>query len=254
MDTLVGSGNIAVAASGAAPEIGPIWDKLSALAAVAGLVVSGIALIVAILGTRSSTRLSTEALQTARQANNIALGLVREPAIIEFSFSNKQHFFFDLTIPGSLNEQLKKIITIKNVGKKSIDSIAFEIIGIEGLTHLTSDITQQIKPLPFINAKLDLKTALQPGGMMHIDFRKYLLDYLQKLEPVLQDKQAKYTAVINVVLAPKAVDEPVPAGVPLHLTRDDRRLLTISFVPTILASPEAQEVLQESTVAHRVFD
>lgn len=124
----------------------------------------------------------------------------------------------------------------------------------EQLTYLTSDATQQIKPLPSINAKLDLKIAIQGEGVALIDVRKYLLDYPKKLEPALRDKQAGYSAVISVVLAPKAVDGLAPASVPLHLTKDDRRLLTISFVLTILASTEAQAVLQDSAMAHRVFD
>jgi hypothetical protein len=231
-----------------------MWDQLSALAAAAGLVVSFIALIVAVLGMRSSTRLSTEALETARQANNIALGLVREPALIEYAFSDSKRFLFDFTTPRSLTEELKQIITVKNGGKKSIDSIAFEFIGIEGLTYLASDPTQQIRPLPSTNAKLEMKTAIQPEGLAHIDVRKYLLVYLTKLEPILANKEAEYSIGINVVMAPKAVDEPVHAGAPLHLTKDDRRLITVSFVPIILTSKEAQAVLQDQDVAHRVFD
>ena len=91
-----------------------VSDKISTAAAVAGLGVSIAALVVAVQGTNSSTRLATEALETSRQANSIALGLVREPSVIEFSQSRDEDLTFDFTKPKDLVNDLVKYSTATN--------------------------------------------------------------------------------------------------------------------------------------------
>jgi hypothetical protein len=230
------------------------WNQVSALAAVVGLVISVVALVVAAIGTQSSNKLAAEALETSRQANSIALGLVREPAILEFAFSRSEHFFFDFSNPEVLQHELKKYVTLQNVGKQLIDSIVFECIGITGLTTQLSDPTHKFPVLPSVTERLDLRSALQPNGLMHVDMRRYLLLYLAKLVPNLTDMTATYDTVVNVVLAPKAINESTPAGVATGLTKDDRRLLKIRFTPGLLESPEARAVLADKSVPHRLYD
>lgn len=230
------------------------WDQVSALAAVVGLVISIVALVVATNGARSSNKIASEALETSRQANSIALGLVREPAVLEFAFSDAERFFFDFSNPEELKHELTKYVTLLNVGKRTVDSIAFELIGIRGLTRQLSETSREFPVLPSVTARLDLRSALQPNGLMHVDMRKYLLSYLEKLAPDLPDRTATYQSGVNVVLAPKAVNESTPAGAVMGLTKDDRRLITVRFTPGVLDSPEARAVLADPSVQHRVFD
>lgn len=230
------------------------WDQVSALAAVVGLAVSVVALIVATLGARASNKLASEALETSRQANNIALGLVREPAVLEFAVSGSDQFFFDLSNPHELMHELEKYVTLQNVGKRAVDSIAFELIGIKGLTRQLSDPSREFPVLPSVTARLDLRSALQPRGLMHVDMRRYLLMYLQKLAPGLPERDATYDTAVNVVLAPRAVNESTPAGAAMGLTKDDRRLLTVRFTPGVLESGEARTVLADEAVQHRIYD
>lgn len=230
------------------------WGEVSAIAASVGLIISLVSIVISTMGARSSNKIAAEALETSRQANNIALGLVREPAVVEFVFSDGDRFKFNFSQHGELNEGLKKIVTLKNVSKRAIDAIAFEIIGIKGLTFNISEPGHEYPVLPSISERLNLRSALQPDGLMHVDMRKYFLDYLQKLAPSLEDKTATYQTSVNVVLAPKAVNDPTPAGATPGLTKDDRRLITISFVPSILDSPEALAVLHNNEVQHRIYD
>lgn len=230
------------------------WDQVSALAAVAGLLFSLIALAVATIGTRASNSIASEALQTSRQANSIALGLVREPAILEFALSGDKNFFFDFCLPQTLKHELKQYVTLQNVGKRLVDSIAFELIGIRGLTRQLSDPSRDFPVLPATSERLDLRSALQPNVLVHVDMRKYLLNYLQKLAADLPDKSATYETAVNVVLTPKALNESVPAGATAGLTKNDRRLITVRFTPEVLASNEARQVLADETVQHRIYD
>lgn len=230
------------------------WDQVAALAAVAGLIISVVALVVAAMGARASNNIASEALETSRQANSIALGLIREPAVLEFVDTGKEKLSFSLSNPEELKQELRKYVALKNVGKRSIDSIAFEFIGIVGLTTQHSDPSRQFPVLPSVTERLDLRAALQPDGLMHVDMRKYLLSYLQKLAPDLPDRTATYDIVVNAVLAPKAVNEPTPAGATMGLTKNDRRLLYVVFTPEILDSAEARAVLADQAVQHRLYD
>lgn len=232
------------------------WEMVSALAAIASLIVSAIALYVAFTGTKTTNQVATEALKTARQANEISLGLVREPAVLEFAFSDTSKFTFDFTDPTALKEELKTIITVKNTGKKAIDAVSLEIIGIVGFTQLMSDPTVEFRSLPAYSTRLDFHAALQPQALAHIDIRKYLLVYLEKLRPQLTqltDRTGAYSTVVNMVLSPKATNESTPSPAGFSVTQNDRRLITIKFSPVMLDSVEAKAVLHSNDIAHRVF-
>lgn len=229
------------------------WEMISALAAIVSLVVSAIALYIAFAGTKMTNQIATEALKTARQANEISLGLVREPAVLEFAFSDASKFTFDFTEPTVLKEELKTIITVKNTGKKAIDAVSLEIIGIVGLTQLLSNPAIEFRPLPAHSARLDFREALQPQALAHIDIRKYLLVYLEKLRSQLPDRNGIYSTVVNVVLSPKATNESTPSPAGISVTKNDTSLITIKFSPAVLDSVEAKAVLQSNDIAHRVY-
>lgn len=229
------------------------WEMISALAAVVSFVVSAIALYVAFAGAKTTNQIATEALKTARQANEISLGLVREPAVLEFAFSNASQFTFDFTDPIVLKEGLKTIITVKNTGKKAIDAVSLEIIGINGLTQLMSNPNVDFSSLPAYPARLDFREALQPQALAHIDIRKYLLVYLEKLSSQLPDRTGIYSTVVNVTLSPKATNEPTPSPAGISVTKNDTRLITIKFSPAVLDSVEAKAVLQSNNIEHRIY-
>jgi hypothetical protein len=78
--------------------------------------------------------------------------------------------------------------------------------------------------------------------------------YLQELRPLLPSGDAEYTTVVNVVLLPKAVNEPTPAGAGTDKTLEDRRLITVKFRPSILESPGAKKAMEEKVIPHRIYD
>lgn len=229
------------------------WDMVSALAAIVSLLISGLALYVAYSSSKTTNQIAAEALKTARQSNDISLGLAREPAIVEFAYSDGSRFEFDFTKPSTLSADLEKIVTLKNTGKKPVDALAIEIIGIGGLTYLLSDPTVPIEKLPSYSVRLDLKSALQPQSLAHIDIRNYLLNYLAKLSANLPQDSGPYSTVVNMVLSPKATNEAAPSTAGVDVTTNDRHLLTIKFLPSVLESPEARSVLETKEVPHRIY-
>jgi hypothetical protein len=231
-----------------------VWDKITAIAAILSLGVSGGALWISISGTQSSITISSEALQTARQANDIALGRLREPSIIEYSEGElSDRFDFDFTVPGALSQPLQQYFTVRNSGKTNIDGISIEAIGIEPFTYPLSNPGQPVRPLPYINIDFKFRTALQPDGFAHIDIRKIVLEYLTKLAPLLTIKDGVYTTSINIVLTPKATTETTPIGASSALSKNDRRLIEVKFTPDLLNSQEARAIVKDSEIQNRVF-
>ncbi len=161
---------------------------------------------------------------------------------------------FDFTEAQSLTEDLKHYVSLKNVGKKAVDALAIEVIGITGLTYRLSPPLLDIRPLPAINARVELRSALQAEGAVHLDVRRLLLLYLAELQSSLPKGEAEYSTVVNVVLAPKATNEQTPAGADLDRTTRDRYLLTVKFRPSILESTEAKRILSTESIPHRVYD
>lgn len=192
-------------------------------------------------------------LKTARQANDISLGVAREPAIVEFSEPNSSpNFTFDFTNTKSIKEELKDIVTLKNAGKTTINALEIEMVGVGGLTYSLSVPMDQIDHLPYYSTRLELTNALQPGALALIDVRSLILNYLSKLIPTLPNDKDTYSTTVNMVLAPKAINEstPIQAG---HFTKNDRRLLTIRFLPSIIQSPEAKAILESNKIPQRIF-
>lgn len=222
------------------------WDMVSALVATASLIVSGVALYSA----NSNNSIATEALKTARQANDISLGIARVPAVVEFADSNSD---FDLTDEKGLAGDLKMTVTVENTGKKPVDALGVEIIGVEGLTYSPSNSGTEIHGLPSYSTRIDLTNTLQSGSLAIIDMRGLVLNYLAKLVPLLPAGTGTYTTVVNMVLEPKAVNEATPSQAGRGATTNDRRLLTIKFSPSVIQSQEAKSILSAKEMPPRII-
>jgi len=230
-----------------------MWEKISVAIALVSLLVSAIAVINSRTAAQSSLDVANEALSTARQTNDIALGRVREPAVVEFAARQGDEFEFDFTNDVLTAEELEYCIMVRNSGKVSVDVISFEAVGITPFTYLMTDPDEPIRPLPSISLRVNLRSALQPGALANIDYRKIVLKYLEKLEPRLQDKDSIYNTVINLVMDPKAVNHTVPFGAPGTLTKDDRRMLIVKFKPSVVYGEKAKIILDESEIPNRVY-
>ncbi|WP_321906152.1 hypothetical protein [Paraburkholderia tropica] len=222
------------------------WDIVSALAAAVSVAVS----VVALHAANSTNNIAIEALKTARQANDISLGVARVPSVVEFAGSDST---FDLTDEKGLKGDLKMVVTVENTGKKPVDALGIEIIGIEGLTYSPSNTETEIHGLPSYSTRIDFTNTMQAGSIAIIDMRSLVLNYLARLIPLLPPGATTYTTVVNMVLEPKAVNEPTPSQAGRGATTNDRRLLTIKFSPSIIQSQEAKSILAAKEVPTRVL-
>jgi len=228
-----------------------MWNEVSALAALGSFVISIAAFLVAKYSSKNSLKIAMEALKTARQANDIALGRISEPPVVEI-FS-KHDEIMEFSDPAGLIEDLKLVISIQNSGKVAIDAIGMELIGIVPLTYLVEDATKEVRPLPSVKIIIDLDAMILSKGLAHIDMRLPILLYLERLVEFLPDTSKIYITSINVVLSPKAKGDDVPSGVPSGITKKDRTLITVKFDPAVMEADIIKALFKERVFKHRVY-
>jgi len=225
----------------------------SPLATVISLAISMISLYVAYDGIKSTNEISAQALATARQANEIALGRTREPALLQFSAYSTASYDFDFLSPKELERELHLYVNLHNDGKKPVEGAVIEVVGIRPLTYKLYEPSNGIDELPAVIYSTSFNSAVQPGGSVHLDIRKLILQYLVKLGPKIQDKDAIYRTVVNVVVTAKGLGEPVAVGAPIKDSPRDRQLFTIQFRARILDSEIARKILADPYAPNRVF-
>lgn len=227
-----------------------MWEKIVAVSDLLSVVISVVALLVAKSGADRSTSIANEALQTARQSNDIALGRLREPPVVEiYSYD----MILDFTDSEILKEELKVKISIRNPGKVAIDGLSMELIGIKPFTYPEHNPDNAIHPLPSIKVNVGLDTIIQPGGAAHIDMRIPILQYLVKLAELINQEKIIYRTAINIVLKPKAIGDPLPSKVLSSDTMNDRKLIVVRFHPDILHLPTVEQLLNKQSISHRVY-
>ena len=228
--------------------------KISSPAAIAAsILISVLAIYFAYDGTKSSNKIAMQALDTARQANEIALGRIREPAILQFSYDDERKFHFNFTSANELEREESSFIYLTNDGKKAVEGAAFEVIGMESFTYNLDTNTIHVGNLPYTNFTLTFNSAVQPNGAIRIDVRKFLLQYLNMLGNNISDKNATYKTIVNVVVVPRALGESIAVGAPTKSSPRDRHLFTIVFKANVVESDSAKKILEESYVSHRIY-
>lgn len=233
--------------------IGAIKTFASPAVTVGSLLISIASLYVAYDGAKSSNALAAQALATARQANEIALGKIREPSILQFSGSDENNYKFNFTSATDLERELHFYVDLTNDGKKAVEGAVFEVVGIEPLTYRADDPSISLKQLPSTILTATFNSAVQPGGAVHFDIRKLVLQYLVKLAMQIPDKNSTYNTVVNIAITAKGLGETVAAGAPTKFSPRDRKLLTIVFKASILDSEITKKILSEPYIQNRVF-
>jgi hypothetical protein len=114
------------------PTTNKIWNAEFFISVLA-LIISAISLGVSIFFSSESARISSLALATARQANDIAAGRLREYPRIDIHVSDA-----DLSASARTDEELRKLRIVWNVwntGTKIIIAFGLQIIAIPPLTY-----------------------------------------------------------------------------------------------------------------------
>ncbi|MFM2589660.1 hypothetical protein [Vibrio sp. TBV020] len=198
-----------------------------------------------------------EALELAEKANKLAFDATEitkrrfrsEPLV----HINSVEQNIDLTSLESLGKNFSHILQIKNKGEIAFEDLSMELIGIAPKTYPITDPNNIIRPLPSVTHDVGLTVMIHPHNLANIDLRKPLISYLGKLSKQLEYEDEIYHTVINLMLLPTAVGDPLPSGVN-RAGCEDRVLITIKFKPVDFTEEKIETYLSHSQdLTHRVY-
>ena len=234
-------------------NIAPRSIPFSEIIAVLGLLVAAAGLFVSYKAIQKSDKIAAQALELSKSANEIALGTRREAGTLEFTAEDSESFQFDFTVPKNLRNEFVHVIRLSNGGRRPASGISASLIGIEPLTYALSDPSVSIHPLPSMEWKVELSSAVQPSGAVMLDVRKPLLIYLQKLSERLADKDALYKTSINIVISTRSAGDDSFIGAANSSQFKDRELVTLLFRPSVVKTEDAKAILRDGSEPHRVY-
>jgi hypothetical protein len=213
---------------------------LEVLFSIIAVVVSGVAIYISTHDSDKALKVATEALQTSRQANDIALGRLKEEPIIGV-LPNRASLVTTADIPKTRIE-----IGLENTGNVAISGVEVIFVAIGPITYRLNNAMDQYKDFPHESIKVDFDQQLSPRGNVRIDLRNPMVKYLSEL-PLAQPNEL-YIAGVNVVVVPQRVGDPLP----IQSTLDSRGLINVEFIPNILRS-EAVTALVKSEPSYQVL-
>jgi hypothetical protein len=199
------------------------------------LFISALALIISVVGIYSSYYFSREssqesklALDIARQANDISLGIVHDYPKLEITRNG------DI----SLIELPKQSIVwgIRNIGNKPISALTLLMIPASGLTYslrTPMDAPKLVGGRVF--HKMILKEQLLPDGLVDLHITKPVLAFLRNLRADYADPTAPYSSSINIRILPHEGDNASPIQ---SSGNKDWGLLSIEYIPADVNSDE----------------
>jgi hypothetical protein len=217
------------------------------IVAIVALVVSGFS---AYLSYRSDET-AKEALQTARAANLIALGIKREYPVIDIE--NIEKDALQLRTIDDVRGRKSEII-VRNEGPLPVVGLQLDLNGLSGLVYSLQDPEEAFKEdFAAKRTSTNLEEQLLPHGFAYIEMRIPILKYLKDLKLHYKDPNNLYRAAISVIVLPKAVGQEAPLQTAmLNPTIHDRTILEVEYVPSVIASPQTDDVSHEQP-RYRVY-
>ncbi|CAI2302687.1 TPA: hypothetical protein NKQ26_004778 [Vibrio parahaemolyticus] len=221
------------------------------------VIIAVVTFFISNVNARKAQRKAKEALEVAEKANKLAFEAteitrrrLRSEPLVHISKFEKN---IDLTSLESLEKNFSHILQIKNKGEIAFENLSMELIGITPETYKISNPEDIIRPLPSVTHDVGLTVMIHPHNLANIDLRKPLISYLDKLSKQLKYKDENYRTVINLMLLPTAVGDPLPSGVS-RSGCEDRVLLTIKFNPADFTKEKIETYVSHTQdLTHRVY-
>jgi hypothetical protein len=213
------------------------------------LIISAAALVTSFYSYKESTRVSTLALATARQANDISIGRIHEYPEINIAATGNLSL---LTLP----QQHTVAWNIWNTGNKPITALTVRLIVLSGLTYSLA-LTPMDEPKlfgDFVDYKIMLGEQLPPDAFVRLHMTKPVLTYLRNLRGAYADQTAAYRSSLNVIILPHESGTTPPIQ---SLVKKDRDILSIDYIPAVLRSDEFGkyvDTLEETNPIYVCFD
>jgi len=201
-----------------------------------------------------STCLSTQSLATSRQSvdlfrqsNEILLGQVRalpqvevSPEVVSISIESVDQMVVDSP---------QQSITVWNSGRVAISELTVDMIAVDGLVYRVDDLLESFRSIAPARERLVLTEQLIPDGRARVRIKPCMLSYIDRSNIAYRDLDAKYRFVANVVVLATRFGE----SAPVPRSGNDSSLITVDYVPRMLAEENVQSYLRTERCGSQVF-
>ena len=212
------------------------------------------ALVTSVLSLSLSTCLTSQSLATARQSvdlfrqsNEIMLGQMR--ALPQVEVSPEVLAISIETVDQLTADSPQQSISVWNSGRVAISELTVDMIAIDGLVHRVDDLAESFRSLAPARERLVLTEQLIPDGRARVRIKPCMLSYIDHSSIAYSNMDAKYRFVANVVVLATRFGE----SAPVPRSGNDSSLITVDYIPRLLAEPNAQSYLRNERCGSQVF-
>jgi hypothetical protein len=219
---------------------------------IGAIVVSVISIIVTGFLSWQSNKTSSQALAVSTQANEIAVGRLREYPRIEIHASDDE-----ARASARTDEELKKLKiawNVWNTGNKMISAFTLEIIAMRGLTY-SLDLRPMDEPKELgdvTNYKIALAEQVTPDAIVRLDITKPILTHLRNLTAQYKEPTTAYRSALYVAVLPQESETTLPIQTPGQGNKD-RQLLNVDYTPSVLKSEAGGQYIASLQPNNSIF-
>src|SRR5437667_5173513 len=123
------------------------------------------------------------------------------------------------------------------------------MIAVDGLVYRVDDLLESFRSIAPARERLVLTEQLIPDGRARVRIKPCMLSYIDRSNIAYRDLDAKYRFVANVVVLATRFGE----SAPVPRSANDSSLITVDYVPRMLAEQTAQTYLRTERCATQVF-
>ncbi|MDP9024857.1 MAG: hypothetical protein M3N13_05770 [Candidatus Eremiobacteraeota bacterium] len=222
-----------------------VYRPVEVTSIVFAVFVSACSLAVSLISAIQSNHIASQALDVAKQQNDIALGRVREAPTIRVNNFSAEHV--RLTRAGDLSQSAD--VTVENIGTVAISAIRFELVAVGNLTYpITAPSEGYDGPTVFRHENVEFEEQLQPGGFVNVDVRPAIVRYFRMSQFArISRPNDIHRSLVSIIFAARRVGDSLP--VEGHQNRAD---VTLEFVPNFVRSAATSELLSSNN-PYRLF-
>ena len=214
---------------------------------ITALLVSGLSLSLSTCLSAQSLATSRQSVELFRQSNEIMLGRVRLLPQVEVA---PDALLLNLvTIDELLADPPQQAITVWNNGRVAISELTVDMSAIDGMVYRVDNVVESFRSIAPARQRLVLREQLIPEGRAHIQIKPCMLTYIENSNIAYTDRDAKYRFIANVVVLATWFGD----AAPLPRSGNDSSLITVDYVPRLLAEPDVQSYLKSERCATQVF-
>lgn len=221
-------------------------DWASIAIAFFALVISALSVWLAYKRSGKAERVSIEALEAVKKANDIASeSLFRLPLVTARLLTESHPINQDCEYEGI-------VLEIVNKSSIPISGAVIRVVPLSGFTYKADDYNDRVDGYPSESKKYSFSDVLLRNGAAHIDIAPFLFSVIKSNIENFKSKESVYNGAFNVVVAPMQEGRQVGVQTRQYGSKD-YSIVNIQFVPEFIESLSIEDLLLKADRRIMIF-